>query len=286
MVKYYIGSDETEDEDETMNEKPDNKPPGFNTIGESRKESVEIKRPFEEEKHVVLEEPKAANNPWAQMAKSIQSEDLKSFQQVKRSLAKSLMASGNKNGFDVAYEMIECWCNADYNLPRLKIIVSKTKNENLFPPKDPLESDSKRGEKNVKRSHKKRPYLFEMLVEKLQKFKGNLNKDQIEFCVRKTVMYILVGTEGSIKGQSRFDEWKASCEPTKRSKKNQSTPNVPASEIVYNYLPPGLREEESTDTSSKITNSTKASEISSGSPPSKKNDIHLNDDSTGMLKIV
>ena len=281
MVKYYIGGDETEDEDETLKEKPDNKPPGFKSIGVSRNESVDIKKPFEQEKHVLQEQSKAVNNPWAEMAKSIQTEDLKSFQGLKRSLAKSLMASGNKNGFDVAYEMIECWCNADYNLPRLKILVSKTENENIFPPKVPLESDIKQGVKNGKRSRKKRPHLSEMLVEKLKKFKGNLNDDQIDFCVRKTVMYILVGTEGSIKGQSRFDEWKASCEPTKRTKKNQIIPNVPASEIVYNYLPPGLREEETTDTSSQATNCAEPSERSSGALPSKNDDNHLNDDPPG-----
>ena len=268
MVRYYIGNDdETEDEEDATEEKPENKPPGFNDTKQQMKQEV-TKTDLKED----------TSNPWTEMAKSIQTEDLKSFQGIKRSLAKALLASGHSNGFDIAYQMIQCWSNADYNLPRLKIQVSKTKNENIFPPKIPIESASNKTEN---RKQKKRPYLSETLIEKLLKFKNNLTDDQIEFCVRKTIIYILIGTDGSVKGRSRFDEWKESYEPTKRTKKNQIKPNLPTSEIVFNYLPPGLRETEATnDPLTQKVNENLSSEESNCSKQLEKENANTHDNVT------
>ena len=217
------------------------------------------------------------------MARSIETEDIKSFQGLKRSLAKSLMAAGNHNGFDVALKMIKCWCDSDYNLPRLKILISKTQIEYLFPPKDQTNADSQNRD-YVKRFSKKKTYLFETLCTKLLKYRKDLTEEQIEFCVRKTIIYILVGLEGSAEGKSRFDDWKLIHEPTKRTKKNQNIPEVPQNEIVYNYLPPGLRDEEATKIHSvKDIDKMPASETSDDSGMfTETSDNHFNDSSKGM----
>ena len=216
------------------------------------------------------------------MAKSIESEDIKSFHGLKRSLAKSLLASGNNGGFDIAFQMIKCWCESDYNLPRLKILISKTQNESLFPPKDQRDSNSQERD-NGKKFSKKKIYLFETLCTKLSKFRKNLTDEQIEFCVRKTIIYILVGLEGSTEGKSRFDDWKAIYEPTKRTRKNQNVPDVPTNEIVYNYLPPGLREEEAKTFSVKENEKLLPSETSDDSGMcTETSENHLNDSSKGM----
>ena len=280
VVKYYIASDETEDEEE-IPEKEDNQPSGFSNA-EILKQAVQVEKSSELKAKSATRESEVRNNPWAEMAKSIESEDIKSFQGVKRSLAKSLLASGNNDGFDIAFQMIKCWCESDYNLPRLKILISKTQNENIFPPKDHLDSD-KQNKSNGKRITKKKPYIFETLCTKLQKFRKSLTDEQIEFCVRKTIMYVLVGLEGSTEGKSRFDDWKAIYEPTKRTRKNQNLPEVPTNEIVYNYLPPGLREEEAIK-QPPVKHNDKASP---GTSPdsgmcTESSDNHLNDSSKGM----
>lgn len=283
---YYIGTDEdAEDDENIVTEKPDNKPPGFKDVVETAKELIEQDKPFDIEKVNKPEDTENTYNPWALMQKSIQSEDIKSFQGVKRSLAKALLASGNNDGFDKALEMVKCWCNAGYNLPRLKTLVSKTQNEYLFPPKVPIENDTSSFGINGKRNPKKKPYLFEILVDKMIGFKDGLNKDLIEFCVRKTLNFILIGTEGSVKGKSRFDEWKASYEPTKRTKKNQNTPDLPPNEIVYNYLPEGLREEEATTESPAMQNlsNVPTSESSKCLNDMEKEENHDNDDIKGKL---
>ena len=278
VVKYYIGTEDSEEED-AVHEKT-NKPPGFNDVG------VVIEKPKTDDtsndKHKQAESQKsnAASNPWTQMANSIQSEDLQSFHGVKRSLAKSLLASGHHDGFDIAYQMVRSWCNANYNLPRLKKIVAKTENQYLFPPKDPIESDHEKSRSTGSKIHKKPSYLFDTLVYKLKNYKDTLTNDQIEFCVRKTMIYLMIGTEGATKGKSKFDEWKASQEPTKRTKKNQNKPDVPENEIVYNYLPPGLRQEEAINHS--LTQN--LDEISTKPDlPANEKENHCTDNAQGIL---
>ena len=190
-----------------------------------------------------MEHDQNRTNPWTQMSNSIKNEDLKSFQGLKRFLAKGLLDSGNCKAFHIADEMLRCLVDADYNLPRLKIMVSKTKIENLIPPKPPLGSLNER-----KKRFNSKQFLLETLVGRLMKSKASsLAEDQVEMCIRKTIFYILRGVEGKVEGQSRLDEWKAVGEPQKAAAnrtKNQKRPSVPTSEIVFNYLPPGLREEE------------------------------------------
>ena len=96
-------------------------------------------------------------------------------------------------------------------------------------------------------------------------------------------MYVLVGLEGSAAGKSRFDDWKAVCEPTKRTRKNQSVPEVPTNEIVYNYLPPGLREEEAIKRTTVKDHKASHSETSQDSGMcTESSDNHINDSSKGM----
>ena len=284
MVKYYIGNDdESDDEDDTTKEEPSNESASINPKETDKGSDQMDEPPMKPDKKDVQEEVK--NNPWTQMANSIQTEDLKSFQGVKRSLAKALLGSGNANGFEVANQMLQCWISADYNLPRLKILVSKTKNENLFPPKDATAAGKNDSVNSIKRKpyhQKKKPYLSETLTERLLKSKPKaLSDDDIEFCVRKTIFYILIGTEGSVQGRSRFDDWKALNETTgSGKKKNQRKPNVPTSEIVYNYLPPGLREEEATNETLTQTSITSSSTTDNNSLLKAKENPTLNTDNT------
>ena len=66
-------------------------------------------------------------------------------------------------------------------------------------------------------------------------------------------------------------------------RKNQNLPEVPTNEIVYNYLPPGLREEEAIKRTTVKDDKASHSETSQDSGMcTESSDNHINDSSKGM----
>ena len=176
-------------------------------------------------------------NPWRLMEDAIQSEALRSLEGIKTHVAKNMLRLGDEKlceagrAFDVAQGMVSCLVVAGYSHALLVQRVMKTPADDILPPKDEGESAAP----------DRKPVLYDEILQKLHQARSQLPPDisdhQLQFIVRKSLVYVMRGCEkvqsssgagGGGPGQQQLPPHRA----------------ADGSNIVFNYLPPGLREME------------------------------------------
>ena len=176
--------------------------------GEASSSDEEDEEP-EEVKPLLTE----ANNPWNQMESEFMEEMEQSFDRVKDHLAKDLMrmghfgGNGTSNPFEIANEMAKCFASIQHTLPSLRMLVVKH-TDKVLPDPDSLDES----------------FLYFDLLKRLKKVRPpTLPQELMEHCLRKTLKYIIRGEQ---------------------HKSGNQGPQQTSNDIVLNYLPLGLREQE------------------------------------------
>ncbi len=168
-------------------------------------------------------------NPWTFMWDHLQSESLHSFSDMKNFIAKDLLRLGDSKlcssstqAFDVAQDMVSCLVLAGYSHRSLQVMVRQAPAEDILPPKDQIMI----GLDGAEKKGAKKKFLYDVVMERLEKMRGqmpDMTTSQLEYLVRKCLTYVMRG-----------------CDKVPLAAKNAAGAN-----IIYNYLPPGLREMES-----------------------------------------
>lgn len=171
-----------------------------------------------EKEKVIPEQP--PENPWTHMYDHIQAQSLKSYSEMKTFLAKDLLRIADDNispagkGFDIAQDMVLSLVLVGYRLENLQQLVHQTPAEDILPPKEGLMS-AERGKR----------FLFHVVLRRLKSMRANLpplSDLQLEYLTRKSLTFVMRGCD----------------------KMPVQTKPPPGCNIVFNYLPPGLRESE------------------------------------------
>lgn len=160
-------------------------------------------------------------NPWTYYNDTVQNANLNSFSGLKTFLSKDLLRTSDEalgsgqRAFEVAQEMVASLVLADYNLGTLHHLVSQTATEKILPPTNKSEATRPPGQGG--------DLLYDKILAKLYTFRSqlpNLTDIQLEYLVKKTLIFVMRGCNKMV-----------------------PPPKAPSgSNIVFNYLPPGLRE--------------------------------------------
>ena len=177
-------------------------------------------------------------NPWRLMEDAIQSEALRSLEGIKTHVAKNMLRLGDEKlceagrAFDVAQDMVSCLVVAGYSHSLLVQRVMKTPADDILPPKDEAENGDKR-----------KPVLYDEILQKLHQTRSQLPPDisdlQLQFIAKKSLVYVMRGCE---KVQSSSSSSSGVGGGSQQQLPPHKAPD--GSNIVFNYLPPGLREME------------------------------------------
>ena len=236
LVKYHtpstrkeeVSSEEEEEEQKAEEVEEEQGRKGGNAarigVGHLLKQLTAKQEVKEEEKEETP--PARPQNPWTFMWDHLQSESLRSFSDMKVFVAKDLLRLGDsalcppgRSPFDVAQDMISCLVLAGYSHASLQHMVMQSAAEDILPPKDQITVGLDGAEKAKKK------FLFHVVLQRLEKMRGQMpemSREQMEYLVRKCLTYVMRG-----------------CDKVPPSVKNPTGSN-----IVFNYLPPGLREME------------------------------------------
>lgn len=186
-----------------------------------KKKEEERKKKEEEEAAKVEVPAQPPSNPWSYVWDRHQAENFKSLADMKNFIAKDLLRTGDDKlarkttVFETAQEMMACLVIAGYSRNSLTHQVMQTDSGDILPPKELFGVD-----KNDRASKK---YLFDIILDRLNRMRKSmpvLSDFQLEYCVRKCLVYLMRGCD----------------------KMPQPPQNPPGCNVVYNYLPPGLRE--------------------------------------------
>ncbi|QQP51134.1 Hypothetical protein FKW44_012381, partial [Caligus rogercresseyi] len=172
------------------------------------KEEEESRRAEEEQQ--TIPEPQV-ENPWKQMSDSIQSQNLSSFHGIKNSIAKDLLRLHGRqvDAFPLAQEMVSCWVLAGFGLESLRQSVLMTPFDQILNAENPKSLSFR---------------LFHRLLRHKEEFPPIVSEEHLRHLVKKTLSYIMKGIQHHKKAPPNYEQ-----------KVN----------IIFNYLPPGLREAES-----------------------------------------
>ena len=251
IVKYFTAkdgdadsSDEEEEEESEVEQRAANAQ-GGNALRRGMGEI--LKQLAVEEDAKALRERRAAEeaaaalpkqppiNHWSLIEDTIQAENLKSLDGVKTHVAKSMLRLGDEKlceasrAFEVAQDMVSCLVVAGYNHASLVQRVMQTPADAILPPKDeqPVGATA---------APDRKPVLFDEVLQKLHHARPQLPPDitehQLQFVARKSLVYVMRGCE---KAPS------AAGGPLQQLPPHRA---ADGSNIVFNYLPPGLREME------------------------------------------
>ncbi len=234
LVKYF-----TSKEDEKSSSEEENAEPATlgsvtvrGGVGELLKnlkseegESKVAKQGESEQK--VIGVKSAPNNPWSNMWDRYQCENLRSFEDMKVFISKNLLhlgqpslcPTGGQGAFAVGQDMVSCLVVAGYSLQSLRQMVMQAAAEDILPPKEQIlvshDGTQRKGRK----------FLYDVILERLEKMRNQmpeLSKEQLEYLVRKCLTYVMRG-----------------CDKAPAPAKTPAGFN-----IVFNHIPPGLREME------------------------------------------
>nr|XP_040573403.1 uncharacterized protein LOC121122476 [Lepeophtheirus salmonis] len=161
-------------------------------------------------------------NPWSRMSDALQSQNLASFQNIKNSIAKDLLRIHGRSvdAFNLAQEMVSCWVVAGFGLDSLRHYVIQTPAENILP-----------RNQNQFVTHQRNLYnnLLQRLMRHKSEFSQRITQENLEHLVRMSLQYLM-------KGCNKYSY------PS--NKATVKAPNNEQMNIIFNYLPPGLREAE------------------------------------------
>jgi len=160
-------------------------------------------------------------NPWSNMWDHLQVEAFKTLTDLKTFLGKCLLRQADdklaekKKEFDVAQDMVSCLVLAGYSHGSLvQMVMQAPANEDILPPTSSQKDSSKK------------TYVYDVILERLKRMRLQLpplSDLQLDYLVRKSLTYVARGCGRTLT-------------PTRAPR---GGPN-----IVFNYLPPGLREME------------------------------------------
>ncbi len=182
-------------------------------------------------------------NHWSLLSDSIQASSLNSFEKLEGYLSQDLLrltaqapedakeflqVSGKTaTAFDVARTMVLCWVNSGYDFLRIREIVDRSEVDDILPPRDPNDQSKrfiqlrKPGMKSV---------LAHNFLSQFKTLMGQyLNDAQLDYVVWKSLVFVMRG----------LNKKPNTVNPQGSGMKHHGSYNV-----VYNYLPPGLREAE------------------------------------------
>ena len=220
-------------------------------------------------------------NPWTCMWDHIQADNLRSLSDMKSFVAKELLRLGDDKlceqgkAFDVAQDMVVCLVLAGYNHGNLVSLVMQTPAEDILPPKD--------GAPAAQVTSSNRGLLFEVVLDRLNKMGAQLPKMtdyQLQFLVRRCLLYVMRGCDKKppSSGGPPAPTASSSLPPPKASD---------GTNIVFNYLPPGLREMEEKSKRERDGGSDEKSGIEEGQTPSHKAELEPEErESTDPLNSI
>ena len=251
LVKYFTAKDGDADssddgEDSEENQCGENGQQGVSGNAMRRGIGETLKQLAVEEDVKASREKKAAEeaeaalpkqppiNPWRLMEDAIQSEALRSLEGIKTHVAKTMLRLGDEKlceagrAFDVAQDMVSSLVVAGYSHPLLVQRVMKTPADDILPPKDEAENAAP----------DRKPVLYDEILQKLYQTRSQLPPDitdhQLQFIAKKSLVFVMRGCE-KVPSTSGGGGSQQQLPPHK-------LPD--GSNIVFNYLPPGLREME------------------------------------------
>lgn len=249
IVRYFTfegGEDSDDDKEEEIDTSVQQGNPLTVGMGETLKR-LEVQEKPEEVMSMEEEPPQPPVNPWTCLWNNIQAENFRTFDKVESFLAQDLLRLGAKNtddskellqlagrcnvsAFEVAQNMVACWVVAGYNHRGLRQLVSQTDADEILPPRDPALADGQYIQlSRLPRNRGDKRYLAQKLYKQLKNMGQQLPKltdAQVEYTVWKTVLYVMRG-----------------CSKIPTAAPPTSLPGT-GGNIVFNYLPPGLREME------------------------------------------
>ncbi len=245
LVRYLMGEGGEEEEEESGKEEQEDREEvkGSNAmrrgVGETlkqlakkdeeerlKKEQEEATSSFPSQDDPMLRFAPQQNNPWTHLWDRLQSDGLRSLADMKVFIAKDLLRLGDpklcpegQKAFNVAQDMVVCLVVAGCPHGTLRHMVMQAQADDIIPPKE--QTVQQRGH---------RRFVYDVVMSRLESVPlgqmPEISRDQLDYLVRKALTYVMRGCDKV-----------PSNGPAAAAAKG-------AGNVVFDYLPAGLREME------------------------------------------